>query len=221
MKTISKLLKLILVLLVLGLFLASPIIYKGYKLYSDASENNGVFLKVSEVKAKDTYLLYNQIPKEYFQHLIKSEDRRFYSHKGIDIKSIARAAYKDIKAMAFVEGGSTITQQLSKNLFFSFDKKLSRKVAECFMAVELEGKYSKEDILELYANVCYFGEDCYGLSEASVHYFGVSPQDMTIEEMDMLIKTIKSPSMVNPNTMRNDINLLKNYWFSKLIYQIV
>ncbi len=211
MKVVLKLLKIALVLVIVGLIFSSPIIYKGYKMYSEASASDGVINTVNKVREKPDYLTYEEIPAEYFSNLIASEDRRFFDHCGIDVKSILRAAYKDIKAMSFVEGGSTITQQLSKNLFFSFDKKLTRKVAECFMALEIEENYSKKEILELYANVCYFGENCYGISDASRHYFGVIPSEMTTDEMNMLIRTIKCPSKCNPNTMRNMTNLLDNY----------
>ena len=99
-----------------------------------------------------------------------------------------------------MEGGSTITQQLAKNLYFTFDKKLERKVAELFVAFQLEHMLTKDEILELYCNVVYFGEGCYGLQEASEHYYNISSDELSVEQASALAFTIKRPNYNNQTT---------------------
>ena len=134
----------------------------------------------------------------YIQAVISVEDRRFYDHPGIDIIAIGRATINDIKAMSFVEGGSTITQQLAKNIYFTQEKKITRKIAEVFMAFEIEKAYEKDEILELYLNTSYFGDGYYTVKEASRGYFGKEPEDMTDYECIMLAGIPNAPSVYAP-----------------------
>lgn len=134
----------------------------------------------------------------YINAVISVEDHRFYKHNGIDIIAIGRAVVNDIKAMDFVEGGSTITQQLCKNIYFTQEKKITRKIAEVFMAFKIESNYEKKEILELYINTSYFGEGCYTVEEASNKYFGKEPKNMTDSECIMLAGIPNAPSVYNP-----------------------
>ena len=134
----------------------------------------------------------------YINAVISVEDRRFFSHPGIDIIAIGRAVINDIKAMSFVEGGSTITQQLAKNIYFTQEKKITRKIAEVFMAFEIEKNYDKDEILELYLNTSYFGDGYYTVKEASRGYFGKEPEDMTDYECIMLAGIPNAPSVYAP-----------------------
>ena len=102
--------------------------------------------------------------------------------------------------MSFVEGGSTITQQLVKNLLFTQDKKIERKAAEIFAALEMESKYSKEEIFELYVNTVYFGSGYYGIYQAAIGYFGKVPSELTDYECAMLAEIPNAPSAYSPNT---------------------
>ena len=104
--------------------------------------------------------------------LIATEDRKFYTHSGVDLKGIARAIVKDIWAGEFIEGASTITQQLAKTLFLTPRKTLVRKIKEAILAFQLERRYTKEEILELYLNQVYFGSGAYGVQSASKIFFG-------------------------------------------------
>ena len=115
---------------------------------------------------------YSELPQFYIDAVISVEDYRFENHCGIDLIAIGRAMLTDIKKHSFIQGGSTITQQLAKNMLFTQEKKLERKVAEVFAALELECNYSKEDIFELYVNTSYFGNGYYGAREAADGYFG-------------------------------------------------
>ena len=191
-------LKILLFIIAVGIIVSIPVVVKGYNMYTDALEQVPLEDKVSEIQSKSDYISLTDLPSEFTYALLESEDSRFYEHGGVDIVSIGRAIWTDIKTMSFAEGGSTITQQLAKNMYFEFDKKLSRKVADALMAREIEKHYDKNEILELYINSIYFGEGCYGISAASRYYYGVEPSDLTQEQQAALIKTIKAPSVYNP-----------------------
>src|SRR5258707_9188906 len=128
-----------------------------------------------------------------------SEDRRFYSHYGIDPVGIARAAATNILHRGVSQGGSTLTQQLAKNLFLTQERTLQRKLQEVELALWLERKHSKSEILELYLNRVYFGSGAYGVEAASQRYFGKSARHITLPEAAMLAGLVKSPSRLAPN----------------------
>lgn len=189
----------IITVFIFGLTKVMPIISSGYHMYQNAVEENSVESVVDKIKEKEGYFTLDTIPKDYIKELLESEDQRFYYHFGIDPIATTRAMFNNIKAGSYLQGGSTITQQLAKNMYFSFEKKLDRKVAEVFVAFDLERKYSKDEILELYLNVIYFGEGCYGVKEAANHYYGVEPQYLSEEQIGELVFTIKSPNNYNPH----------------------
>ena len=125
---------------------------------SIAYDVNGTTLSVLKGEKDVYYIEYEDIPVYIKQAIISTEDKRFYKHKGIDYRGIMRAIIAMIQDGEVTQGGSTITQQLAKNLYFSHEKKMERKIAEVFAALELERKYSKDEILELYVNSISFGE---------------------------------------------------------------
>lgn len=127
--------------------------------------------KVETIREKENYVKIEEVPEMYKNAVISVEDHRFYKHGGIDVIAIGRAIINDIKAIEFVEGGSTITQQLSKNTYFTQEKKITRKIAEVFMAFEIEKNYNKDEILELYLNTSYFGDGYYTVKEACKRIF--------------------------------------------------
>ena len=138
------------------------------------------------------------IPHYLKAALIATEDRKFYSHSGVDLKGIARAIVKDIWAGEFVEGASTITQQLAKTLFLTPRKTLVRKMKEAILAFQLERRYTKEEILELYLNQVYFGSGAYGVQSASKFFFGKTVADLTVAECALVAAMPKSPSRYSP-----------------------
>lgn len=140
----------------------------------------------------------DDIPEHVQDAFIAIEDRRFYSHTGVDIRSIARAVYRDIVARDKVEGASTITQQLAKNLFLTNDKSWWRKIKEAMIALHLERVYTKEQLLEMYLNIIYFGQGQYGLEAASNRFFHKSVKDLTLEEGALLAGIIKAPNGYSP-----------------------
>ncbi len=193
-----KLCKLCAVILLLCLMVTAPVIYRGCQLYHNATETASVEEKVSEIRDNAQYVPLSDMDEYFVQEIIESEDKRFYRHFGVDLLAVARAVKNDIIAGGFVEGGSTITQQLAKNMYFEFDKVMERKVAEVLVAFQLEHKYTKDEILELYLNCIYFGESCYGIQEASAHYYSKAPAELTREQADSLVYTIKCPNLYNP-----------------------
>lgn len=139
-----------------------------------------------------------QIPLIMKEALIAVEDRRFYEHQGVDLRSIGRALTRDLKSGDFSEGGSTITQQLAKNLFLVSDKTITRKLKEAAYALKIESVLEKDEILVAYLNQIYFGEGKWGLQNAAQLYFGKSVEKLTLEESALLAGLIKSPNNYSP-----------------------
>ncbi len=135
------------------------------------------------------------LPKAF----IAIEDRRFYSHFGVDPFGIVRAAIANVLHRGVSQGGSTLTQQLAKNIFLTQERTLLRKLQEAELAIWLERKYSKNEILELYLNRVYFGSGAYGVEAAAQRYFGKSARNVTLSEAAMLAGLVKSPSRLAPN----------------------
>ena len=139
-----------------------------------------------------------QIPLIMKRALIAVEDRRYYEHKGVDLRAIARALYRDLISRDFSEGGSTITQQLAKNLFLVSDKTITRKLKEVAYAIKIETVLDKEEILVAYLNQIYFGEGKWGLQNAAQLYFGKNTEKLTVQESALLAGLIKSPNNYSP-----------------------
>lgn len=196
MKILKKLfIILILIILIVGIV----IILNGYKLYKTATNEISISNKISEIKSKDTYVSINDVPKYYINAVIAVEDHRFKEHGAIDIISIGRAIISNFQAKELNEGGSTITQQVAKNLYFiTEDDVVSRKIAEIFVAMDLEKNYSKDDILEFYINTIYFGEGYYGIREASNGYYKKEPKDLNLYEATLLAGVPNAPSVYAP-----------------------
>jgi penicillin-binding protein 1A len=140
----------------------------------------------------------DELPPYVPQAIIAIEDRRFYSHFGVDPIGIARAIYTNWRARATVQGGSTLTQQLAKNLFLKPDRTLERKLQEVVLALWLESKYSKDEILQLYMNRVYFGAGATGIDKAAQKFFGKSARDVNLSEAAVLAAVLKAPSRYNP-----------------------
>ena len=139
-----------------------------------------------------------RIPRHLTDALIATEDRKFYTHSGVDLKAILRAIVKDIWAGEFVEGASTITQQLAKTLFLTPRKNIVRKVKEALLAFQLERRYTKNEILELYLNQVYFGSGAYGVESAARIFFNKSVKDLSLAECALVAGMPKSPSRYSP-----------------------
>ena len=139
-----------------------------------------------------------QIPRALTDAVIATEDARFYSHWGVDPMGVARAVYQNFRHGRIVEGGSTITQQLAKVLFLTPDKSLDRKLKEAVLAIELERRYSKDRLLEMYLNQIYFGHGAFGVEAASRTFFGKAVKDLSLPEAALLAGLPKAPSTYSP-----------------------
>src|SRR5712692_9805557 len=139
-----------------------------------------------------------QMPQALKQAVIATEDARFYSHFGVDPMGIARAVYQNFRRGRIVEGGSTITQQLAKVLFLTPDRSLDRKLKEAVLAIELERRYSKDRILEMYLNQIYFGHGAYGVEAAARTYFGKSVSELSVRESALIAGLPRAPSNYSP-----------------------
>ena len=170
---------LVLVLLACVLFAGAYVGVSGYLLYREALGRAPIEEIVESARSDDSYVRMDDLPDVYLDAVVAIEDHRFYDHPGFDVIAICRAAWHDLVTLSLEQGGSTITQQLAKNLFFTQDKDFSRKVAEVFMALDLEARYTKSEILELYVNTSYFGDGLSGIGEAARGYLGKEPLEMT------------------------------------------
>lgn len=195
MKIIKKIILFIILVLivVVGIYTAS-----GYAMYKEALSEIPIDVKIEEIKSKKNYTTFDNLPNTYIDAVIAVEDHRFYKHNGVDIFGITRAIINDIRIWELREGGSTITQQLAKNIYFTQSRELTRKIAETFMALRIERECSKEEIFELYVNTSYFGDGYYCVGDASQGYFGKDPIDMTDYESTLLAGIPNAPSIYAP-----------------------
>lgn len=190
--------KVILVLIFFSISIGLVAVGNGYDMYKNALAEIPLEEKVSSIREKLYYAKIEEMPQMYINAVISVEDHRFYKHKGIDFIAICRAVVNDIKAMSLVEGGSTISQQLAKNMYFTQEKKFTRKFAEIFMAINIEHNYSKDEILELYLNTIYFGDGYYTVKEACRGYFDKELSQMTYYEMILLAGIPNAPTVYAP-----------------------
>jgi penicillin-binding protein 1A len=153
---------------------------------------------LSERGSSEAYMPIDLLPQHLIDAVVATEDRRFFKHHGLDPAGLLRAALTNLRAGRFVQGGSTITQQLAKNLFLSSQRTLSRKLEEVVMALWLELRLDKRSILELYLNRVYFGGGAYGVETASRRFFDKSAKDLTLPECAVLAGLLKAPSKFSP-----------------------
>lgn len=172
---------------------------KGYFMFQTALKECSLADKVQSIRARENYTTLDELPRMYIDAVVAVEDHRYYDHGPIDIISIGRALWVNLTSFSLAEGGSSITQQLAKNIYFTQEKRLERKIAETFMAFALEKQYGKDEILELYVNTIYFGSGYYGVYDACQGYFGKAPSEMTDYESTLLAGLPNAPSVYSPD----------------------
>lgn len=244
--SLSKIMKRVLLLLIIGLFIV--IIYGGCYIYSKIENNisesvnksnkiisgmskddfnsrtpTNIYDKdgnlIKQLKTVDyVYKKYEELNPIVFKALIAVEDNRFYEHDGIDLKGLARAMYSSVVRHQS-QGGSTITQQLAKNVYLTMDKTLWRKISEAVIAQELEKRYSKHQILEFYVNNINYGNGCYSIESAANYYFGKSTKDLSIAEIALLTGIPNNPTIYDPITKFKNANNRKDSILNKM-YQL-
>lgn len=196
---VGKIMKYLAAMVLAAAMICSALVVRdGYKMYRDGTSRESLEDKVASIRGKENYTAFDELPPIYVDGVLAVEDHRFYSHPGVDIIATGRALFHDIQAGAYVEGGSTITQQLAKNMYFTQKKELTRKVAEVFVAFDLERHYTKQEIFELYVNTIYFGNGYYCVKDASQGYFGKEPSRMTAYESTLLAGIPNAPSQYAP-----------------------
>ena len=182
-----KWIKRILLTLLIIIFILIVIFFIiGYSTYSKALKEKPLLDRVSDVTDKPNFVKFSDMSQDYRNAVIAVEDHRFYDHGPIDIIAICRALFTNITHFELREGGSTITQQVAKNIVFSQEQSISRKLGEIFAAFDLEKNYTKSEIFELYVNTAYFGEGYYGIYEASMGYYNKEPKDLSLGEASLL-----------------------------------
>ena len=168
-------------------------------MYKEVISKESIEKKVEKIKEYDNYISISEVPETYKNATIAIEDHRFYSHGAIDVFTTARSFIENIRKKELSNGGSTITQQVARNMYFTQEKSFIRKVAELFVAVDLEKNYSKDEILEMYLNIIYFGDGYTGLKQASYGYYRKSPSKLSLAEQAMLAGIPNAPSIYSPN----------------------
>ncbi len=197
---VLKVILLIFVSLISAVIIAGGIFaLLGWNMHSNEVRERPVRQVYAELSAEEHFVKFEDLPEFYINAVTATEDKDFWGHKGIDPSAIIRALLYDIKEFGFVEGGSTITMQNAKNLYYTQEKRLERKAAEIFTAFEIEDKLSKEQIFELYVNTIYFGSNYYGIYAASMGYYGVPPERLTDEQCAVLAGIPQAPSVYSPD----------------------
>jgi membrane peptidoglycan carboxypeptidase len=167
--------------------------------YIDRAQKTLSFRTYVETKLnRKNYIELSQVPLSFQQALIAVEDNRFYQHSGIDVESVFRAILVNLQSGELKEGGSTITQQLIKNLFLSQDRTWGRKALEIPLALFMEQRFSKQEILEMYINTIYFGSGAYGIGDACQTYFHKPPRALTLPEAALIAGMPAAPSVYSP-----------------------
>ncbi|MBE5943436.1 MAG: hypothetical protein E7258_00790 [Lachnospiraceae bacterium] len=179
---------------------------KGFKSYIYDTEGN-VVKEISTIDSNRVYVYYEDIPEDYVNAFVAIEDERFWTHNGIDVKGIFRAFVNGLASGSFDQGASTLTQQLIKNHVFNvgldertFMDRLERKIQEQYLALELEKKYTKEQIVEYYLNTIYLGRGVHGIQSASEKYFGKDMTELTVSEIAVIAAITQNPSKYDPVT---------------------
>lgn len=185
--------KLLCVILICGLLVTGFISLCGYCQYREAIKKSPLITSVEAIRAQENYVCYEEISPYLLQATIAIEDHRFYQHGGFDVLATGRAFFGTVFGFGR-SGGSTITQQLAKNLYFDYEPSLVRKVSELFVSHDLESNYTKEEILTLYVNIINYGDNHIGIQEAAQGYFHMKPKDLSLAQAALLAGLPQSPA---------------------------
>ena len=202
--------KLLIAIILLILIICSIVFLIGHSYYSKALNEKPLITRVDEITNKENFVKFEDMSSYYRNAVISVEDHRFYDHGPVDFIAIGRALFTNIKNRELQEGGSTITQQVAKNVIFNQEATWIRKVGEVFAAYDLEKNYTKKEIFELYVNTAYFGDGHYGIYEASYGYYKKSPKDLNLDEASMLAGVPNAPSVYAP-TVNPDLAKKRQY----------
>lgn len=195
-----KLFRRILFIIIILILAVSTIgFFIGFSHYSKALKEKPLITRIEEITSKENYVSFDELPSVYIDAVIAVEDHRYYDHGAVDFWGIARAIFTNIKNKELQEGGSTITQQVAKNVVFSQEDTLERKLGEIFASHDLEKNYTKNEIFAIYVNTAYFGDGYYGIYDACKGYYNKEPKDLNLDEASMLAGVPNAPSLYSPN----------------------
>ena len=175
------------------------IVLLGYLDYRKAIKVISIEDKIKTIQSDENYIKSEDMSEEFKAAIVAVEDHRFYNHSGIDFWATGHAMYVNIFSGSFDYGASGISQQVGRLLYFTQEKSVIRKFSELFVAFNLEKNYSKNEILELYVNLAYYGKGYYGIGEASIGFFGKVPGELTKEEAAYLAGLPNAPSIYSVN----------------------
>lgn len=175
--------------------IAISLLFKqGYDVYKSKIEALPIESAFSEIINSEDYVTFDELPQDYINAVTSVEDHRFFYRRGIDIIAIGKALLENVMSGSIVRGGSTITQQLAKNIYFDMSQVMSRKIAEIFFVNDIESKYDKETIFSAYVSIINFGDGYFGIRDAAQGYLDKSVSDLTLCESALLAGLPQSPS---------------------------
>ena len=166
----------------------------GYLQYKNAVQAVSIEEKVAMIQAADDYVTLDEVSIYLKEATVAIEDRRFYDHHGVDFVAWLRIFKDLIFTQSITGGGSTISQQLAKNMYFGYEPSLIRKFSELFVVHELEKNYDKDTLLELYINIINYGDNYIGINQASQGYYGIAPKDLNLDQASTLAGIPQSPA---------------------------
>ncbi|MDD4028748.1 MAG: penicillin-binding protein [Caldisericia bacterium] len=184
---------------------------------SSIFDRDGNLLKVLYLTEQRLYVPLKDISKAAQNAVVASEDERFFLHEGVDYRAVFRAVYVNFLSGDMSEGGSTITQQLARNVFLGQEKTLTRKLKEMILSLRIESVYRKSEILEMYLNQCYFGEGCYGIETAARKYFNINASELDISQASILAAVLPSPSTLSIYTSFDQVKARQKLVLQKMV----
>lgn len=176
-------------------------IYQGYKLYRQSIEQVSIRQAVEPIMQDNSFVPYEELSQDFVHGVVAVEDQRYFKRYGFDWIALCRALLNNLEAGAFVEGGSTISQQIGKNLYYErVPRGITHKVAEVFLMYDLERTYTKEELLAVYVNMNYYGDGYFGIQQAAEGYYGQTPSSLTLAQAAMLAGIPNAPAAYQLST---------------------
>ena len=198
-KVLKRVLIIFAAIIALLMIIAGIFAIKGAVMWKAARESSPIEQTVTRLRSDENFIIYDDLPEFYINAVISTEDRKFEKHGGVNFSSIMRALLYDVRTLSFDQGGSTITQQVAKNIWFTGEKRIERKFAELYAAFSLEKALTKREIFELYVNSIYFGSGYYGIADAARGDFGKDVSELSDYECAMLAGLPNAPSAYSPD----------------------
>lgn len=216
-KTFKKIIQVICVVLIV---VSLSITAVGYSEYKKVTAETPISEKVLEIQKSDAYVEFNDIAPLFVKAVIATEDARFpYRKSPLDFIAITRAMRMNLRSHHFLEGGSTIPQQLAKNMYFDHSASLTRKVSEYFISRKITKEYNKEEIFALYASIIYFGDGYYGIESASQGYFSVSSSELSPFQSTLLAGIPQAPSVYQLSTNYEGARKRQKHVLKRMVHE--